>query len=261
MSVDLLLVDTFLRFTAWYFCTRTFELYSNVVKRFLFSLIVPVLIFVLSASFVDLRPITIQFTPYWGDQPVEMDSVYYSEKNKDSVTFSQLRFYISQLTICEGNFPSMLSEYELIDLSRGTSFGVPRQYYSLNEITAVEFNLGIDSVTNTNGVGSGVLDPTTGMYWAWHSGYINLKLEGTSPSCAKNRGKFQYHLGGYAAPYNALRKVRLPVEDDSDVIRIKVDLKSFVEAVNLKDQSVVMSPGAAAMNLSDHAVKMFSILK
>ena len=57
------------------------------------------------------------------------------------VTFTQLRFYISQFTICEGNFPSILSEYELIDLSRGTSLGVPRQYYSLNEITAVEFNL------------------------------------------------------------------------------------------------------------------------
>lgn len=256
-----MLVDTFQRFTACDFCTRSFELYSKVLKRFIFSIIVPVLLFVLSASFVDLRPITVQFMAYWGDQPVKTDSVYYSEKNKDSVTFTQLKFYISQFTICEGNFPSMLSDYELIDLSRGTSLGVPRQYYSLNEITAVEFNLGIDSVTNTNGVGSGVLDPTSGMYWAWHSGYINLKLEGTSPSCAKNRGKFQYHLGGYSAPYNALRKVRLPVEDESDVIRIKVDLKSLIDSVNLKEQCVVMSPGAAAMKLSDHAVNMFSILK
>lgn len=190
-----------------------------------------------------------------------MDSVYYSEKNKDSVKFTQLRFYISQFTICEGAFSSLLSDYELIDLSRGTSFGAPRQYYSMNDITVVEFNLGIDSITNTNGVGSGVLDPTTGMYWAWHSGYINLKLEGTSPSCTKNRGKFQYHLGGYSAPYNALRKVRLPVEDDDDIIRIKVDLKSFIESVNLKEQTVVMSPGAAAMELSDQAVDMFSIVK
>jgi hypothetical protein len=199
--------------------------------------------------------------PYWGDQPIEMDSIYYSEKNNDSVTFSQLKFYISQLTICEGDFESMLSDYELIDLSRGTSIGTPKQYSSMNDITAVEFNLGIDSLTNSNGVGGGVLDPAMGMYWAWHSGYINMKLEGTSPSCKSNRGKFQYHLGGYSAPYNALRKVRLPVEKVDDVIRIKVDLKSFIDAANLKDQSVVMSPCAAAMKLSDHAVKMFSILQ
>jgi hypothetical protein len=232
-----------------------------VIKRYLFSLIVPVFLFVLSASFVDLRPIAVQFMPYWGDQPIEMDSVYFSERNKDSVKFSQLRFYISQLTICEGNFESLLSDYELIDLSRGTSFGTPKQYSSMNDITAVEFNLGIDSLTNSNGVGSGVLDPSMGMYWAWHSGYINLKLEGTSPSCTRNRGKFQFHLGGYSAPYNALRKVRLPVEKVDDVIRIKVDLKSFIDAANLKEQSVVMSPGADAMKLSDHAVNMFSILQ
>jgi hypothetical protein len=137
-----------------------------MAKRYLFSLVAPVFLFVLSASFVDLRTIAVQFTPYWGDQPVKMDSVYFSEKNKDSVKFTQLRFYISQLTIFEGNFQSMLSDYELIDLSGGTSFGTPNQYSSMNDITALEFNLGIDSLTNSNGVGGGVLDPTIGMYWA-----------------------------------------------------------------------------------------------
>lgn len=29
----------------------------------------------------------------------------------------------------------------------------------------------------------GDLDPLNGMYWAWNSGYINMKIEGITPKC------------------------------------------------------------------------------
>lgn len=226
----------------------------------LVGLVIP-LVFVLSAAFADMRTVDVQFVPYWGDEPLNADSVYYSEKNGDSIRFTQFRFYISDFAIHENNIAGAVTDYQLIDLSKGPSTANIIQYHSMGRITEFTFNLGIDSATNVNGVGSGVLDPTNGMYWAWHSGFINLKLEGTSPSCTKNRGKFQYHLGGYAAPYNALRRIKLQYETDDEHIRIKVDLKNFIDHVELKQQVVVMSPGAEAMKLSDKAVNMFSILK
>src|SRR5690606_12105557 len=57
---------------------------------------------------------------------------------------------------------------------------------------------------------TGVLDPAggmdDGMYWGWNSGYIFLKLEGTSdmaPVDPSGHRKYRFHIGGfggYSAP-------------------------------------------------------------
>lgn len=254
------LVDDFVLFASANWLTDWNDINSDMLNRFrLVGLLT--LVYALSASFADLRTVDVQFVPYWGDKPFKADSVYFSEKNGDSIRFTQFRFYISDFILHENIIAGAVTDYQLVDLSTGASSANIIQYHSMGRITEFTFNLGIDSATNVNGVGSGMLDPTNGMYWAWHSGFINLKLEGTSPSCTKNRGKFQYHLGGYSAPYNALRQVKLQYETDDEHIRIKVDLKKFIDGVNMKDQAVVMSPGADAMKLSDNAVSMFSILK
>ena len=73
----------------------------------------------------------------------------------------------------------------------------------------IAFNLGIDSITNVSGAQGGDLDPTKGMYWAWQSGFINIKLQGTSNSCPPPKNEFEFHLGGYQYPFNSLQTIIL----------------------------------------------------
>ena len=62
----------------------------------------------------------------------------------------------------------------------------------------------VDSLRNTMSIDKwkGVLDPggsmmEDGMYWAWESGFIFLKMEGTSSKASTANGKFYYHIGLY----------------------------------------------------------------
>ena len=84
------------------------------------------------------------------------------------------------------------------------------QNYKKN-IKSISFCIGIDSLASVSGALSGDLDPSNGMYWAWQSGYINMKIEGTSSSCKTRKNSFNFHIGGYLKPYNAIKKIEIPI--------------------------------------------------
>lgn len=124
----------------------------------------------------------------------------------------------------------------------------------------IRFNLGIDSITNTVGLLGGDLDPVKGMYGTWQSGYINIKIEGSSLKCKTRKNEFQFHLGGYLATYNPLQEITLAVQSEKN-ITVNIDLSRFFEAIDLSRQNHIMSPGKEAMTLSEAAAKMFFISK
>jgi hypothetical protein len=70
--------------------------------------------------------------------------------------------------------------------------------------------LGVDSLHNCSGAQSGALAPENGMFWAWNTGYIFLKMEGTAPASKQPDHLLEYHIGGYRTPNNAIRTVTLP---------------------------------------------------
>jgi hypothetical protein len=96
------------------------------------------------------------------------------------------------------------------------------------------------------------------MYWAWQSGYINLKLEGTSNRSSDPAGTFEYHLGGYLPPHNAVQTVTLTVKDDR-FIHVGVDVAQLLSRTDMQATSHVMSPSVNAVQLSRSAVHMFHI--
>ena len=91
------------------------------------------------------------------------------------------------------------------------------------------FDIGIDSITNVSGAMGGDLDPTKGMYWTWQSGYINFKLEGTSPDCPARKNEFQFHLGGYAYPNASVQKIALTATGQGN-INVQMNLDMFLAA-------------------------------
>ena len=150
--------------------------------------------------------------------------------------------------------------FHLIDLFESGSRTINLMVPINIQFNHIKFQLGIDSVTNVSGALGGDLDPTKGMYWTWQNGYINFKLEGTSNLCPTRNHEFQFHLGGYQFPANALQTVlinAIPAEK----INIQFDLKKFLEQVNLQVENQVMSPGINAVLLSRKATLAFSAEK
>lgn len=200
---------------------------------------------------------SIVFEPQIGGEHLVQFRKYYFKANDDSISVDVFRFYVSQVEFLEKNKVVARIEdgYFLIDLFDSTACSVTTPAIKA-KYDRIRFNLGIDSSTNVAGVMGGALDPTHGMYWAWQSGYINMKLEGISNRCTERNHRYQFHLGGYFFPFNALRKVEVPV-DGTRPIRIAVDVQSFLGETDLAVLSHVMSPCEKAVSLSAKAAKMF----
>jgi hypothetical protein len=129
--------------------------------------------------------------------------------SSDGTRISLFRFYVSAVSLWVGPTARVERAAELSSIgcfAAGESFSFPRIPAGLHYNTA-HFTLGIDSATNAAGAGGGALDATKGMYWAWHSGYINLKLEGTSPRCTTRRNAFNFTLAAFAMEHCAHRRL------------------------------------------------------
>ncbi len=196
--------------------------------------------------------------PVFGDKAITEDTWLVS-KNGDSIQLENVRFYLSaiQFEMTDNTTINDTKKAHLIDVFDAQTLTIPFKNIDFTKVKALRFNLGIDSLTNVSGAMGGDLDPQKGMYWAWQSGYINLKIEGISPKLQTRKNRFQYHLGGYLSPFYALRTVDLLVKKTDFVL--KVDVSKFFNNINVTTQKSIMSPSKDALQLANFGVQMFSI--
>lgn len=227
-----------------------------------------ILLFILSYF---AYPATAQLSilPIFGDRPIAENTWYMSTKG-DSVQFDNIRFYLSniQFEMDDKTWIKDTVSAHLIDVFDPASLQITTQKIDLKRLKTIHFNLGIDSLTNVSGALGGDLDPQKGMYWAWQSGYINLKIEGRSPRCKTRKNVFQYHIGGYLQPFYSMRKVELPINNAGvnrnrggvpQGVILTVDFSLFFENLSIPTQNSIMMPGKDAMQLADYSTSMFSI--
>ncbi len=202
--------------------------------------------------------LVMQFHFKFQDAPLVLNQKYIS-KNQDTIQISLLKLYISNIEIQfeDQSVFHQPNSVHLLDLEDVSSLRLPLSKNENKSITKVSFQVGIDSTTSTSGALSGDLDPTKGMYWAWQSGYINMKIEGTSASCKTRKNQFQFHIGGYKQPYYAMRKV--VVAPQLNNLDIAIDVAAFFSELQLATTHTVMIPGKQAITLADTSVKMFNI--
>lgn len=189
--------------------------------------------------------------------PLKLDSMY--RIGNDSFRVSTLKLYISALRVLDRAKRTLYTEQEsfhLIDLSDPNSNTLVVPAALLQRGAWISFCLGVDSVTNVSGAMGGDLDPTKGMYWTWQSGYINVKLEGSSSRCHSRKHEFQFHLGGYAAPFNAMQVVMLPLGGTAHE-DIRLDVSALLQEIDLDAQPSILSPGAPAVELSARIAQLF----
>ncbi|MGZ3863382.1 MAG: MbnP family protein [Bacteroidia bacterium] len=223
-----------------------------------------VILFLLFAGTIQAQKCNLEFKPFFSGKPLELGNYKYVSPSGDTVAIERFRFYISgvQLAYTNGQLYSEKNSYHLVDAEDIESMRFTLADAPCGQVSSMTFNIGVDSAASVAGALSGALDPVKGMYWAWNSGYINAKLEG---SCKTKSGQkpnaFEFHIGGYLRPHYALRNVTLKFKNPRDALSIVVrcDAAAWLKGVELKKENSVVIPGEEAMRVADRYAKMFSV--
>lgn len=220
------------------------------------NLIVIIFLFINSALGQNNDSLVLSVNIKWNDLPFRINSNYIS-KNNDTLKISQLKFYLSDIQVLfEDKSVLVNKKHHLINIENINSMKIPIGK-RLSKIKAINFSIGVDSVSSVSGALTGDLEASNGMYWAWQSGYINIKIEGTSSSCKTRKNAFHFHIGGYLVPNYALRKITL--YPNSENLELEMNLEHFFENIKLSEINSVMIPGAIAMELANYFSKIFTI--
>lgn len=184
----------------------------------------------------------------------------YITKNNDTVNIDVFRCYVTavKLQYEDGKEYLEKNSYHLLDAEETSTLKINLENVPDGKIKSIEFNIGVDSLESVSGALAGDLDPVKGMYWAWNSGYINLKLEGKSSSCKTLHHAFEFHIGGYLSPYKTLRHLKLDLQNNKD-IQINIDLGEWINTIELSKVNSIMIPGKQAVQMSEQCKNMFSV--
>ena len=219
-------------------------------------------------SIVDTNPtgkINIVIENYAGSQILKLNDEWYKNDNGDSLQISVFNYFISniKLTRDDGFVYTEPESYHLVRENSSSTKSFTIENIPPGNYKTISFMIGVDSTRNVSGAQTGDLDPNSGMFWDWNTGYIMAKLEGKSP--ASSGGMVLYHLGGYSGNSNAIRYVSLskdiPLSDkQSKNIHLKADaLEWFKTPTTIKIKDIDVVSANSTKIIADNYADMFSI--
>lgn len=202
-----------------------------------------------------------------GNQKFYFDSTY-TTGNGDQITADIFKYYISNITLVGINNQEykVPESYFLVDHSKQESLRLKLSELPAGSFKSIKFMIGVDSTRCVSGAQTGALDPVNGMFWTWNTGYIFLKLEGTSPAIPSN--DFIYHIGGFKGSNVNNKVVELSFDGDiltlqnntNPEVHLVVDILEIFENPNTIDLSSfansVTIPNASANMIAENYVNM-----
>lgn len=205
-----------------------------------------------------------------GNEPMRLKDTWYKNAAGESFRINIYKYFLSNFSIGkkDGSAYAVPESYFLVDEAQSSSKnldlnGIPEGSYEF-----VEFVIGVDSTRNVSGAQTGALDQGTGMFWDWNTGYIMAKLEGISPQSFLGDSSMIYHVGGFAAPHNSLKKVRLELPSPVTISKDKVahihmqgDALEWFQTpkqIRIAISPVAMTP-EYVMDIADNYKDMFTI--
>ena len=228
------------------------------------------LVVVLSFKFSQKAKVHIQFTNYAGNVILQLDSTYKNAIGQD-FTVANFKYYIGNICLKQADGKNYtIQDYFLINEREEDSKQITLNDVPEGNYTSLEFIVGVDSLHNCSGLQQGALDPTNGMFWAWNTGYVFLKLEGQAPASKSVGNVFEYHIGGYKKPTNSLRKITLSFKSDKIAsssaplsLSIKADALEVLKTPTTIDFSKLPSVTDTrnASIIANNYVDMFSLLE
>ena len=209
-----------------------------------------------------------------GTKALALDGTAYATAAGETFTVSTLKYYISniKLTKTDGSTYAAPGEYHLVDAAKPSSSSFTIRNVPTGDYSGVSFVVGVDSTaTKADPLAlTGDLNPANNMYWAWATGHIFMKLEGTVTSASPAKA-LTCHIGGYRAPYSAIvtaapslnGNALLVRADRTPAIYFSADvLKLFSGPTNfpLSTFPTTMMPSASSVQVAqNYAAGMFSV--
>lgn len=187
--------------------------------------------------------VEIEFENRAGDSPLIFGNEYTTAAG-EKVRLSTFDYYVSNFVLVntDGTTYTVPKNdcYFLIKQSEPTSRTIQLKNVPAGDYSGLRFVLGVDSLKSVSPASerTGVLDPATGAsghYWAWNSGYIFFKMEGTSPAAPVDPGsgeqRFEYHVGLFGGlnskTINNLKNINLKVPDEAAKVRQNEEAPHF----------------------------------
>lgn len=214
------------------------------------------------------------FENYFGNEELSMNTGTYTTMNSEQITISMFNYWVTNIVFINKD-GSEYKEPESYRLMRGDKHAT--MHFHVKDVpagtyTGMKFIIGVDVPRNTSGAQDGALDPAINgdMYWNWHTGYIQAKLEGTSPQSKSANNAVIYHIGGVEPGKETPRDVTLNFGTDMVVgaqagsIKIKADAAKWFGPANpiLIEQvsTTAHGSGANSLKIADNYQQMFSIM-
>ncbi|MCB0697068.1 MAG: hypothetical protein KDC07_06870 [Chitinophagaceae bacterium] len=213
------------------------------------------------------------FNNYFGNEELALNSGNYTTSQNEQVTINTFNYWITNIRFIKSD-GSEYAEEESYHLVRGNKSAT--HHFHVEDIpaatyTGIKFMIGVDVPRNTSGAQTGELDPAVNgdMFWTWNTGYIQAKLEGTSPQSNETDNAFTYHVGGVAAGMETPREVTLTfgadlvVGEQAGSIDVMADAAKWFgpgNPVKIAMTPTMTMPGAMAVKMADNYAKMFSIM-
>lgn len=206
-------------------------------------------------------PIPMLVNFYYQGQPISFTNNEPFTCNND-LTIETLKLYVTNVRLMHQNKVVFqeANSYHLLNAANSLSLNFNLQAASKINFDRISFSIGVDSLTNIAGAMGGALDPMHGMYWTWQSGYINFKLEGKVKNLKTHNNQFQYHIGGYQAPFNTLQNVTLDVQNNNQ-IKMAIDIARLFQTIDLQNNHHIMRPNDKAVAFAKLLPNLFSIVE
>lgn len=188
--------------------------------------------------------VQIQFEHTVYNDVLKLDTCRYFNAVGQPFRITKFKYYIGNIVFQKGNGSNYRHrEYYLINEEDEMSKSITLHDIPAGDYTGMSITIGIDSIDNCNGVQSGA-DPVHGMFWSWNSGYIFLKLEGTSAECSTPMHFFEYHIGGFTADNDCIRTTSLQFVKPASLkpnTKLSIVLETTIDKILNKPNSIDFS--------------------
>lgn len=208
--------------------------------------------------------VLVRFANMAGNQPMMLNTGTYQNAWGADLMFTKFNYYISNVMLHGDNTYTEVESYHLVQQDNPNTYAFELDNVPPGNYTGISFIVGVDSMRNVSGAQTGALDPNLGMFWTWSTGYIMAKLEGTSPQSSNTDKSFIYHVGGFAGPYNPLRRLNqtfpsaITVNNNMPKVYLhadallwftpnKIDVATMPSMMNISKESFQISQNYSAM--------------
>ena len=213
--------------------------------------------------------VTLEFDNHAGDAELVFGTDYKNAAG-ETLKFSTFNYFVSNFVFVKADGTEYVvpkdSCYFLCKHNDAKSREITINGIPAGDYEEVRFMIGVDSAKSVSDISQrvGVLDPAAGaagMYWAWNSGYIFVKVEGTSPQAPfdamTNENTFQYHtglFGGKDTPtLNNIKNVEIHSHDEAAKVRRDKEAPQFHIYVDVLEMFTSPTNISVAANPTSHA--------